>query len=137
MARSAGLSIKLSASGGLTYSGNQAAAEKWLPVLRERKAEIISFLAGNQPEPYPDYAKTMALQTGTDWRPPGNPFFIRSYILNASMNEVFYGYWRAVYLVGIGHNPESAIKSAVADILHEWESGKLSRPGPMLSRRAS
>jgi hypothetical protein len=48
---SAGLKIKLSASGGLTLSGSRAAAKGWLPTLRERKAEIVSFLKefGNQP----------------------------------------------------------------------------------------
>jgi len=31
----------------LTYSGDQAAVERWLPVLRERKAEIIFFLTAD------------------------------------------------------------------------------------------
>ena len=86
------------------------------------------------PEPHPDYAKTMALATGTDWRPPGNPFFLRARILNASMSETYYAYWRAVYLVGSGHTPERAVKYAIADILREWDSRK--RRQPALSRNA-
>jgi len=31
----------------LAYSGDQAAVERWLPVLRERKAEIVSFLTAD------------------------------------------------------------------------------------------
>ena len=39
-----GITIKISESGGLTYFGDRAAAERWLPVLRERKPEIIAHL---------------------------------------------------------------------------------------------
>jgi len=87
------------------------------------------------PEPYPDFMKTMALATGTDWRPPDSPFFIRSYILNASMDETYFAYWQAVYFVGSGSTPESAIESAVAQIIREWDFRKPGRARPMIARR--
>ena len=39
-----GMMIKVSETGGLTYSGDRATTEKWLPVLRERRTEILTHL---------------------------------------------------------------------------------------------
>ena len=48
-----GVTIKISETGGLTYSGERAAAERWLPLLRERRNEIIVYLSSCQPTQLP------------------------------------------------------------------------------------
>jgi hypothetical protein len=44
-AKSEGLVLSLSESGGIKFEGNQQAAEKWKPVLREHKAGIVEALS--------------------------------------------------------------------------------------------
>jgi len=129
--QTAGLTIKLSGD-GLALAGNREAAETWFPVLRELKAEIISFLAESQSS---DAIKTAALATGTPWRPE-KIFFLRDVIPDASMDESYEAYWRAVRYVGSGHPPERALQFTVADVLRERKANGY-KPNPWLSRRAS
>jgi len=116
--KAAGLVINHSDSGGLTWTGNRATAEKWLPVLRERKAEIVTFLSSNPPK-QPDEGETIkqsALATGTDWK-PDNPFFLRSHVFDASMDETYLAFWMAILHYGNnpGTTPEMAMRFAVDD----------------------
>ena len=113
----AGLTIKVSPSGGLTWTGSRATAEKWLPVLRERKAEIVAFLSGVEPDEA-ETIKAAALATGTPWEPP--PFFIRSFVYDANMDEIYRSYYVAVLHFGgnPGATPESAMQYAVDDCRH-------------------
>ena len=115
-----GLTIKLSDTGGLTYSGNRAAAEKWLPGLRACKTEILAFLkqsagttADTQPEPWD--VKARAIATGTTWR-PADAWFLRRHIPDASMDEIWAAYWLTVGYVGTGTQPERAKQCAISDI---------------------
>jgi hypothetical protein len=48
-AESDGLSLSISPSGKLGYSGSPATVERWLPVLREHRAELLRLLAANEP----------------------------------------------------------------------------------------
>ena len=50
-----------------------------------------------------------ALKTETTWRPQ-NPFFLRSHILDASMNEICEAYDRVIGYVKSGHDPAQAIQ---------------------------
>ena len=95
-----------------------------------------SKIEDNQPTPGID-PRAAALATGTTWRPPGNPFFIRDHIYNASMDETYDGYWLVVWYVGSGHTPERAMRYAVARIIREWDSRKPGRPRPMIAGKAS
>ena len=70
------------------------------------------------PEPTPDAIKTAALATGTTWRPE-KIFFLRDVIPDASMDESYEAYWRAVRYVGSGHPPGLALQFTIADIRRE------------------
>lgn len=48
-----GLALSVSPSGKLNYSGSPATVERWLPVLREHRAELLRLLAANEPAPAP------------------------------------------------------------------------------------
>jgi len=72
-AKSDGLTIKLSDSGPIC-SGNKAAAQKWIPALREHKTEIIAYLSGQS----------------------RNQFFVRDVISDASMDECERAHWLAI-----------------------------------------
>ena len=46
-----GLTLTLDDTGSLVWTGSRATAEKWLPVLRDRKAEIIAYLGNTAAQP--------------------------------------------------------------------------------------
>lgn len=48
----AGISLSLTGRGTLRYQGDQCAVERWLPQIRQHKAELLALLAAN-PEPPP------------------------------------------------------------------------------------
>jgi hypothetical protein len=49
-AKSEGVTLGLSDAGGIHYKGDQSAVARWLPVIRENKAELLAVLT-RTPEP--------------------------------------------------------------------------------------
>ena len=47
----AGLEVSVSESGGLKLRGDPAIVEKWLPILKEHKPEIVAHLMANISDP--------------------------------------------------------------------------------------
>ena len=83
----------------------------------------------------PDAIKTAALATGTPWR-PDKIFFLRDVIPDASLDECYLAYWRAVGYVGSGHTVERSLQFTIADIRRERKArGHV--PNPWLSGRVS
>jgi hypothetical protein len=124
-----GLTIKLSDTGGLAYSGERAVTEKWLSVLRERKAEILACLkqsVGTNTAPE-HWDIRQAAEKLTNWRPK-DAWFLRRHIPDATMEGIHMAYWLAVGYFGTipGTTPERAKQYTVNDI-QLWR--EVRRPG--------
>jgi len=72
-AKAAGVEVVLS-GGSPVIRGDKAATEKWLPTLREHKAEIVHYLSEGEPD----------------------QFFLRELIPNASTEECHKAFWLCI-----------------------------------------